>query len=144
MNAREYLQRYGRELQKIVTLEERIRALDDLFSVTQDMTSERVQSSPKPDKIGEIIAKKSDLNAELQEEIEASYDVMNEIEGTINRVPNGRYKLILYGRYICFMTWEKIAESMQRADGAEPYSERWLYILHKRALREVDKIINDV
>ena len=137
MRAKRFLLRYKEERKKVRRLQAQILELDDLFSVTQDMTSEKVQSSPKPDRIGEIIARKSDLKEELWEEIAKSMDIMEEIEGVINDVKDADLQLLLQSRYIRFMTWEKIAVQFD-------YSYRWVLILHGRALMEVEKIIDGV
>ena len=137
MRAKRFLLRYKEERKKVRRLQAQILELDDLFSVTQDMTNEKVQSSPKPDRIGEIIARKSDLKEELWEEIAKSMDIMEEIEGVINDVKDADLQLLLQSRYIRFMTWEKIAVQFD-------YSYRWVLILHGRALMEVEKIIDGV
>lgn len=139
MTAKEFLRQYGREKLKIERLNDRIAALDDLFSVTQDMTSEKVQSSPKPDRMGEIIAKKADLQADLEEEVQEAYRVMNEVEAVINRLQDERQKALLHDRYILLWKWRKIEDRL----GFDS-NQRWVYVLHKRALREVERIINEI
>lgn len=143
MRAIKFLQRYMIERRKVNKLRERITEVDDLFSFTQDMTSERVQSSPKQDRLGEIVAEKVDLEADLMDEVALSLEIMNEIEEVINKVQDTRQQELLQKRYIRVdeetkrqKTWERIAEEFGYSD------PRWLYVLHKRALREVERLLN--
>lgn len=136
MNAEKFLRQYQECRRRIARLEERIQVLDDLAShITPEMSSERVQSSHPPDKLGQLIARKVDIQTEIMGEIDAALDSMAEIEAVINQIEPVGYQQILQKRYIALETWEGIAEDLS-------YSPQWLYVLHKRALVEVDKIIN--
>ena len=137
MRAQRFLSQYGEQMLVILRLQKRLQALDDLFDIVQDMTREKVQTSPKPDKIGEIIAKKSDLKAELNEEIEKAKAIMDDVEAVISEVNDKRLQLLLHERYINFMTWGMIAEDLDLSD-------RWVQELHLKALMKVEKIINVV
>lgn len=136
MNAEKYLRQYQECRKRIAKLEEKIQILDDLAThITPEMSSDRVQSSHPPDKLGQIVAKKSDLMNETLDEIARAYELINEVESVINQVEPVGYQQILQKRYIRLETWESIAEELS-------YSAQWLYVLHKRALIEVEKIIN--
>lgn len=135
MNAEKYMRQYQECRKRISRLEERIQILDDLMShITPEMNSDRVQSSHPPDKLGELVARKSDLMNEIAGEISTALDLMNEIEDVINRVEPVGYQIILQKRYIRCETWEHIAEDLC-------YSPQWICILHRRALKEVEKLI---
>lgn len=135
MRAKRFLKQYGEEMILIRKMQHRIEALDDLFSITMDMSRDRVQTSPKPDKIGEIIARKTDLQEALENEIEEAKAVMDEVEDVIGKVEDVKRQLLLHERYIDFMTWEKIAEDLDLSD-------RWVQVLHQRALEDVEIIID--
>ena len=135
MNAEKYLKQYQECRKRIARLEEKIQILDDLAShITPEMSSDRVQSSHPPDKLGEIVAKKSDLINEVMAEISDALTLLNEIEQVINSVEPVGYQLILQKRYIACETWERIAEELC-------YSPQWICVLHRRALKEVEKLI---
>ena len=51
-----------------------------------------------------------------------------------DRVPDSLYKLVLEKRYLCFMTWERIAADMN-------WTYRWTLSVHGKALREVEKLL---
>ena len=57
-----------------------------------------------------------------------------EIAKLIDRVPDSLYKLVLEKRYLCFMTWERIAADMN-------WTYRWTLSVHGKALREVEKLL---
>lgn len=138
MTAKQYLQEYRRCKVRIRKLREQIRELNDLMDGlnSPQMDGDRVQSSHNPDAIGENVAKKSDLVEALELEIFVAIEVMNKIEGTIDRIQNVDYQMVLQKRYIGLETWEDIAEEMH-------YSGRWVLVLHGRALQEVEKLIHE-
>ena len=135
MNALQFLKQYRACMIRIRKLEEQIQSIDDLMShITPEMSSDRVQSSHPPDKLGQLVAKKVDLETQLMGEIDMALDVMNEIEAVIDRVSPVGYQMILQKKYIEGKTWEQVAEEVC-------YSSPWIWVLHKRALAEVDKIL---
>ena len=139
MRAKRFLEQYGIQCRKVMRLRRQIEALDDLFNVTQDMTSEKVQSSPKPDRIGEIIARKSDKVEELWAEVNRAEDLMDEIEAVISKVRREDLRLLLHLRYINFKKWREIEDIL-----GYDSQQRWVHKLHGRALNEVERIINDL
>ena len=139
MRAKRFLEQYGRQVRKIKRIEHQIEALDDLFDFPQDMTSEKVQSSPKPDRIGEIVARKADKVDELWQEVCKAQDLMDEIEAVINKVKREDLRLLLTLRYINLKKWRDVEEVM----GFDS-QQRWVHKLHGKALYEVEKIIGQL
>lgn len=137
MRAKQYLQQYRRCKKRLRRLQEQIAELNDLVDglSAPQVDGDRVQSSHDPDRMGEVIARKSDLEEELMVEIGNTLDMLNEIEATINAIKNVDYQTLLQKRYIRLETWEVIAEDMH-------YTSRWLFTMHGRALIEVEKLIN--
>lgn len=137
MRAKQYLQQYRKCKLRLKRLQEQIDELKDLVDglSAPQVDGDRVQSSHEPDRMGEVIARKSDLEEELMIEIGNTLDLLNEIEATISAVSNVEYQLLLQKRYIRLETWEVIAEDMH-------YTSRWLFTMHGRALIEVEKLIN--
>ena len=144
---------------EIARLDELIQEQDDLCSglSSPQLDSERVQSSHNPDRMGEVIAKKSDLQDRRMDEVMAAIDTMNQITDIINAIGNVDHQRLLWIRYIekyrnpndpefgsmtederaARMTpWEVIADEMH-------YSSRWILIMHGRALQEVERIMDD-
>ena len=135
MNALDFLKQYRACMVRIKKLEEQIQELSDLMShITPEMSSERVQSSHPPDKIGQLVAKKVDLVTQLMGEIATAFGVMNDIEEVIDQVEPVGYQMILQKKYIEGKTWEQVAREVC-------YDPSWVWVLHRRALAEVDKIL---
>lgn len=78
------------------------------------------------DAVGKII----DLQNEINRDIDRLVDLKREIVTVIKAIENPEYQTLLEKRYLCFLTWEKIAVDMG-------YDLRWLYRIHKRALDEI-------
>ena len=60
----------------------------------------------------EAIAKIIDLQSEINRDIDRLVDLKQEITATIKTVDNNEYQTILEKRYLCFLSWEKIAVDM--------------------------------
>ena len=135
MNAEEYMKQYQECRKRIARLEDKIQSITDLMShVTPEMSSDRVQSSHPPDKLGELVARKSDLIDDVMAEITNAFTLMNEIECVIEQVSPAEYQLVLQKRYIGCKTWETIGREMH-------YDGRWVWELNRRALKVVETII---
>lgn len=70
----------------------------------------------------------------LRRKIEELHAVKAEIESTIERVPDERYRRLLRGRYLEQHTWERLAVDMN-------YSYMQVCRLHGRALSEVERML---
>jgi len=75
-----------------------------------------------------------DLQNELKRDIEALVDLKKEIMNTIRLVADSEQQTLLEKRYLCFLSWEKIAVEMH-------YSIQHIYRMHDEALNVVDKIL---
>ena len=71
----------------------------------------------------------------IDKRIDELYAVKNEILTAINTVADNTLRELLILRYIKFYTWEEIAVKMG-------YTFQWAYVLHKRALQNIEKILN--
>jgi DNA-directed RNA polymerase specialized sigma subunit len=71
-----------------------------------------------------------EMNDEINGEIDRLIAFRNEIADVIWEVPDLQERVILYGRYVNFYSWEKIAQDMG-------YSERHVLRLHGSALEKV-------
>ena len=135
MNAEEYMKQYQKCCRRIARYEDEIQSINDLVShITPEMSSDRVQSSHPPDKLGELVARKSDLMDEAEAEIRNAFNLMEEIEGVIEQVSPAEYQLVLQKRYIGCKTWETIGHEMH-------YAPQWAWELNRRALKVVETII---
>lgn len=116
-------------------MHERDKAFDMATSAVNGVGNEKVQTSKTNATEGKYAAY-ADYELEIDKRIDELYAIKLEIMRVINRVDNNTYRLLLMLRYICFMTWECIAEEMG-------YSDKWVREkLHSQALKEAKKIIN--
>ena len=140
MTGKEYLSQYRAVKLKVERLESQMAAVEDLLdSVTVDPTNEHVQTSKDPDQIGKLVAKRSDILADLMDEKAKALDLMQEIYSVINRIDDPDEQLILQLRYIKLLSWRLVEREMEYQ--SRVYSRRWLFDHHKRALIKVEKII---
>ena len=133
--AKQYLLEYAKLRKKIIRLEDQINEIEEqALKITSWSDGDRVQSSHNPDKIGQIVAKKLDLESDALDEIDLMLDKMYEVEAVLRKLHNPDYAQLLQYHYIRGMTWDAISDKMH-------YSKRWIQTLHGRALDEVNKII---
>lgn len=131
MTAKEYLSQAYRLDQRINSKIEQVASLNDLATkCTSTLTgmprNPNRASSTMADAVGKII----DLQNEINRDIDRLVDLKREIVTVIKAIENPEYQTLLEKRYLCFLTWEKIAVDMC-------YDLRWLYRIHKRALDEI-------
>lgn len=70
------------------------------------------------------------LSDEIKETAEKLASLMKEIDRTIKKVGNSEVEAVLEMRYLSFMSWEEIAESLG-------YSVSHIFRLHKIGLKKV-------
>ena len=80
-------------------------------------------------RMAEAITKIVDLQNEINRDIDTLVDLKKEIMGVIKAVVNPEHQTLLEKRYLCFLSWEKIAVDMG-------YDLRYTHKLHIRALEE--------
>ena len=124
MTTKEYLSQSFTLHRLIRAKESRIQDLQDMKERTgRLLTGTRVQSSPKKDSMGDLIASyEADCHKLLA--------IQEEIAATIKTVSREDYRLILFERYVNLKRWEDIS-----ADN--DYSEKHAYKLHNAALKMI-------
>ena len=132
MTTKEYLSQAYRLDQRINSKIEQVASLNDLaIKATSVLTGMPHEPSPSASRMANVIAKIIDLQGEINEDIDRLVDLKVEIVNTIRGISNLQYQIVLEKRYLCFFTWEQIAEDMD-------YDLRYLYKIHNRALKAVD------
>ena len=107
-----------------------------VYNISGNENNERVQTSKRVDKIGDIMSKIVDLENELDNDIDKLVDLKAEVTKRIDEIPDMECRLLLMLRYLNFKTWEEIAEKMG-------YSDRWVrQELHSRALKSFKNLCN--
>ena len=80
-------------------------------------------------RMAEAITKIIDLQNEINHDIDTLVDLKREIMGVIKGIANPDFQTLLEKRYLCFLSWEKIAVDMG-------YDLRYVHKLHTQALEE--------
>ena len=131
MTVKEYLSQAKFLDQRINSKAQQVAALNDLATkATSTLTGMPRNPNHATSTMEETIAKIIDLQAEINQDIDRLVDLKQEITATIKAVDNNEYQTILEKRYLCFLSWEKIAVDMG-------YSIRNVQILHGKALASV-------
>ena len=116
------------------------REIDALYAlitrVTPVLKTDVVSGSGNQDKIGNAIAKITDLQNELNRDIDHFVDLKREAAAKLGKVTRAEYYEILHKRYFEYQSLEQIAVSMN-------YTYRWIRRLHGRALNVFGKIMNE-
>lgn len=133
MTAKEYLQQVrskNSEINNLMGDKEQLREL--MYSFGGSPEGERVQSSRNNDKLGSLYARLDKKEREITEKIDNLIDFKSKVSSEINQLCDGRYKEVLYKRYIQMKTWELIAVELN-------YTYNYVIQLHGQALLEFQK-----
>lgn len=88
-------------------------------------------------RIEEYCVKIADAEREVQKELNRLVDIECEITSLIGKIRTTTQRILLEQRYLCNKEWSNIAEFMN-------YTEQYIkQDLHKIALREVEKLLNE-
>jgi len=135
MKAKEYLRRL-RRLDSVIN--QKLRELSELKAMSisaggLDYSKERVQTSPSGDApFLKIINKMIDLEAEINNEIDAFIAEKRKIINQIQSLKNADYVGLLYKRYIEYKSLDQICDEMS-------FSYDYIKHLHGYALRDFEK-----
>ena len=138
MNAKQYLRQAYRIDQLIRSNKKEIEELRELSTCISgiDTSKEVVQTSKSGDaSYVKIIERIDELEKLIKSDIDKLLNLKIEIRNIIDSVPDSEERLLLHYRYLHFMNWEEICESMY-------VSERTIHRIHGRALNSVDGILN--
>ncbi len=110
-----------------------METLEEIESQGQ-IKSPTISDQPKTtirefDKIGNVVARKSEIEETLKEKILEGQDVLKEIEECIETLPENE-RCLMRLRYIKGVKWEKICVEMN-------YSWSYLHSLHNKILFKI-------
>lgn len=109
-----------------------------LTSVSSPTMEEKVKSSHDHDYfVINTISKINELENEINRDIDNLIDLKREARQLIEKLDDNVEKLVLYKRYFNNESFEQISVEMN-------YSWRHIHRLHSEALKNFDKIYNDV
>ena len=138
MTAKEYLQQAYRLTARIKS---DLQELDDLRSMTSGLRSPGFERNYNPNRPTEAPFVKGlervwTMEERINEEINRLISLREEIRDVIDEVTDYDQKMLLRYRYINHLPWEEIGGKMF-------YGERWLFILHGRALKSVESVLKE-
>jgi len=131
MTAKEYLnQAYGLD-RRIDSKLEQLSALKDMATKTTSVMSDDVVSHTRNvHSMQDVIAKIIDMQAEINADIDQLVDLKREIMQVVKAVQNPEHQTLLELRYLCFKSWEDVAEELG-------YNVRHIYRLHDEAVEQI-------
>lgn len=136
MNAKDYLLEYKRIDARVRILQaevEKLRTDAEGMSINLDGMP---RSSGKSDKIARLAIQLASYETQLADELSHLWSKRMEIVGELSKLNDPKHFTILHSKYIEGKTWERIAVDMD-------ITWRYCYILHGRALTELEKILRN-
>lgn len=138
MRARNYLEQI-RKLDKLIAakLEEIEKLKEDKESAISISlpTSEKVQSSPRHDKLERMVARFADMELDLYEELIEKQNKRRAILLTLEELPPIEYS-VLYDIYVNYLPYNIIADKMDRS-----YS--YVSKKHSKGLKKLQEILDE-
>lgn len=139
MTAKEYLS----EVQRLKTIIERKR--EQIKEIREDASTvravrsdlDKVSGSGYTDRIGEAVAKISELETEIENDILTLVFLKHDIINQIQEIENHNYADILYKHYIKGESLAKIAYEMD-------LTYQYVIVLHGKALKDFEKQHKDI
>ena len=122
MTAKQYLKQ-AYHLNELINTD--IAEAAQLRSLSTSIFSPNLSSMPSGERKTEApfvncVNKLIDLEAKINSEIDTYVDLKEEIRQKVTAIDDTDAKLLLQSRYLLFMTWEQIAESMG-------FTTQWVY-----------------
>ena len=131
MTAKEYLNQAYWLDRRIDSKLAQLSSLKDLATKATNVMSNAVVSHTRNlHSLQDVVAKMIDMQSEINADIDHLVDLKQEIMHTIKSVKNPEQQTLLELRYLCFKSWEFVAEEMG-------YNVRHIYRLHDEAVEQV-------
>lgn len=131
MTAKEYLNQAYWLDRRIDSKLEQLSALSDMATKTTSIMSDDVVSHTRNvHSMQDIIVKIVDMKAEINTDIDHLVDLKREIMQVVKAVPNPEHQTLLELRYLCFKSWEDVAQELG-------YNVRHIYRLHDEAVEQI-------
>lgn len=128
MTPKEYLSQAADLRREILARQEQLAALRSMAAISGHASG--AAGTPDPHRGERVLARISDLSAELDSVIERLLTQSEEISAVIAKVDDPKCRQLLILRYLSFLKWERIAEIM----GCDV---RTVFRLHGAALQKI-------
>lgn len=136
MNARDFLKQ-PKKLDKMIEnkLNEKEQWKSIATGTTAPLGGERVQSSGSQQKMADAVARFIDIEKEIDECIDNLVDTKKDVIAVIEQLNASEYDL-LHKVYVQFFTLQEVADLYEK-------SISWAKTIHKRGLKNVQRILDD-
>lgn len=135
MTAKEYLNRLIVLDNEITHKQQRLETLRDVaINTSPEYGGDAVQRTREKNPLENIMAKIIDLDREIDADIDALVDLKAEVWEKLDKLKDEIQKRILWLHYSERLSWTKVAAEMN-------FTTRYVYIIHRAALDELDKIL---
>ena len=134
MTTKEYLRQIRTVDKRINNKVEQIERLKSLLERVTPVLTGMPRGGDGRDRQDIIIQQIWDLSAEIEADTDMLINMKRDVYCRIAAIPDDRYRTILEAKYLCYQTWDRIAEDMQYDD------VRWVHRLHGMALLAYEKI----
>lgn len=132
MTAKEYLRQYGQLKREVLRLiDERQRWVDLATRITPAYSDAPKGGQSGDGKIPAAVEKIVEQERRIDARFRELMALLDEIEGKIAGIEDGRQREILRQRYLGGQKWEEIAKEMH-------LDYRWVLRLHGRALQKIE------
>lgn len=134
------MKHYLRQAHKAeLRINSKLEQLESLRALAEKTTS-TLSHTPKGQGIGttreDILAKLVDLGDEINQDIDHLIDIKSGVQNIIKSVDEPELELLLELRYLCYRSWDYIAETMC-------YDKRYIHKLHSKALSAIKRTLKD-
>ena len=135
LSAKEFLKQARHIDQRINSKLEQVQSLRELATKATATLSDMPRSStPNIYRMEDVICKMTDLESEINADIDELIDTKHEVMAVIKMVERPEYQSLLELKYLCMKTWEEVAAELG-------YVYRQITRMHGYALEQVDSIL---
>ncbi|MBA4538460.1 DUF1492 domain-containing protein [Bacillus aquiflavi] len=137
MNAKEYLSQAFQLDQRINSKLEQVSMLRELaLRTTSVLQDDKVQSTKQQSPMENALVNLMSLEEEINDDIDQLVDLKRELTTFIAEIANPSHRILLELRYLGGSTWDEVAAIMG-------YDVRWVYRLHRKALKEINELLKN-
>ena len=135
LSTKEFLKQARHIDQRINSKLEQVQSLRELATKATATLSDMPRSStPNIYRMEDVICKMTDLESEINADIDELIDTKHEVMAVIKMVERPEYQSLLELKYLCMKTWEEVAAELG-------YVYRQITRMHGYALEQVDAIL---
>lgn len=138
MTAKQYLRQIraqNRRIDSLIAEKDRLKQMaEGVSGMSYDDVKVQSARVTPGNRQTDAVCKLIDIEERITYEIDRYVDMREDAVRTIDMLPQGAERELLRYRYLCGLTWEKIAERMN-------YEVRQIYRLHGRALQHIEDYI---